>query len=144
MKERAGRCIHFTGIMNKQCKAGVTYPDGPLPCLRERVVNFPKERRGEVEKLPHSECASYTDPTPEQIEASEREFQDYTDKWSRAMVGVGEWRKAQGWSKKNRVSATGKVPCAGCGNGEIHLSMAALNGHVWGRCTTKGCVSWME
>lgn len=37
----------------------------------------------------------------------------------------------------------GVVECPVC-EGRLHVSHAAYNGHVWGKCETKGCVSWME
>lgn len=38
----------------------------------------------------------------------------------------------------------GVVLCpTGCG-GVLRLSHAGLNGHVWGQCSTNGCLSWME
>lgn len=36
----------------------------------------------------------------------------------------------------------GKIKCPKCG-GELHYSRAKTNGHVWGQCTTEGCLSWM-
>lgn len=53
---------------------------------------------------------------------------------------VGEWRT---WTKKNRVAKQEVIECPAC-KGRLHLSQAAYNGHVWGKCETKGCVSWME
>lgn len=54
---------------------------------------------------------------------------------------VREWRKD--WSKSNRVAKAEVIECPAC-KGRLHLSQAAYNGHVWGQCETKGCVSWME
>lgn len=39
---------------------------------------------------------------------------------------------------------SGSVPCPVCGTGQILYSVASCNGHVWGHCTTKGCVTWMQ
>jgi hypothetical protein len=141
-----GSCIHFTGIQHKACKLGYEYDklDRPLPCIRSYKVHFSKERSGEQEPCKHSACHDYLAPTPEQIAEHERLITEALERHAKAAGPVSEWRKAQGWSKNNRVAATGKVPCNACGKGEIHLSMAAYNGHVWGRCTTDGCVSWME
>lgn len=35
------------------------------------------------------------------------------------------------------------VECPAC-KGRLHLSIAAYNGHVHGKCETDGCVAWME
>lgn len=54
---------------------------------------------------------------------------------------VSKWRT---WTKKNRVAKQEAIECpTGCG-GKLHLSQAAYNGHVWGKCTTDGCLAWME
>lgn len=38
----------------------------------------------------------------------------------------------------------GTMPCpAGCG-GQLRYSVASVNGHMHARCSTEGCVSWME
>jgi hypothetical protein len=141
-----GTCIHFTGVQHKACKLGYVYDQlaKPLPCIHSYKKHFPKEQRGQQEPCKHTDCKDYLAPTAEQVAEADRRLKERLEYFSRAMGPVSEWRKAQGWSKKNRVSATGKVPCNACGKGEIHLSMAAYNGHVWGKCTTEGCVSWME
>ena len=38
----------------------------------------------------------------------------------------------------------GQEPCPACGTGMLSWSHSAFNGHVWGECSTEGCVSWME
>lgn len=53
---------------------------------------------------------------------------------------VKAWRT---WTKKNRVSKAEVIQCPACA-GRLHLSQAAYNGHVHGKCETEGCVSWME
>lgn len=37
----------------------------------------------------------------------------------------------------------GKLLCPVCKAGQLHWSMAS-NRHVWARCTTEGCVCWLE
>jgi len=39
---------------------------------------------------------------------------------------------------------TGSLPCSCCKTGTINYSVASVNGHIWGKCTTPNCVSWME
>lgn len=141
-----GTCVHFTGIQHKACKLGYVYDQlqKPLPCIHSHRVNWPKEKRGEQEPCNHGECKDFLAPTPEQVAAHEQEIKERLALLSKAMKPVNEWRAAQNWSKQNRRGAQGTVPCAGCGVGTIYLSMAAYNGHVHGKCTTPGCVSWME
>ncbi len=37
----------------------------------------------------------------------------------------------------------GTERCPACG-GTLHLTHSSYNGHVWGRCETTDCLSWME
>ncbi len=36
----------------------------------------------------------------------------------------------------------GKIICPECG-GDLHFRIS-LNGHVWGKCKTEGCLSWVQ
>ena len=38
--------------------------------------------------------------------------------------------------------ARGIVICPKC-NGELMYTVASINGHIWGKCKTKDCISWM-
>ena len=38
----------------------------------------------------------------------------------------------------------GIISCPVCQTGKVAFSRASSNGHVWARCTTEGCVRWME
>lgn len=145
---KPGECIHYTGCLNPRapaCKAGVNY--------REHVGGdgFGWVRRLPCFKLTDSDpaaivkCNLFQEASAEQIAAHEAEVAATIKKFMTAYSGnVRKWREQQGWSKQNKASATGTVPCESCGTGTIHLTMAACNGHVWGKCTTDSCVSWME
>lgn len=41
------------------------------------------------------------------------------------------------------VGGASQVECLVC-TGTIRYSVAAVNGHMWGRCSTPGCLVWME
>lgn len=145
---RPDSCVHYTGALNPRsptCKEGVNYRKlvgGTIDGWVTRLPCMPMELRGEGQK---AVCPKFRAPTPEEIAADKRETDEAVKKMMVAYTGkVREWREAQKWSKKNPVSATGKVSCEACGTGEIHLSMSGYNGHIWGKCTTDGCVSWME
>lgn len=59
-------------------------------------------------------------------------------KMATVMTAIAPWRK-----EKPRGKAA-VIDCpTGCG-GKLHLSQSSYNGHVHGKCTTDGCVSWME
>ncbi len=42
-----------------------------------------------------------------------------------------------------RTSTKGTVNCPICGE-DLHFTVAAFNGHVHGKCTTKDCLQWAE
>lgn len=53
-------------------------------------------------------------------------------------------KDAKGKGLKKGNGGQSELPCpSGCG-GTLRYSVASVNGHIWGSCTTKGCVSWME
>lgn len=145
---KAGVCIHYNGAINPMsdgtCEAGVNYRQlvgGDVVGWVSRLPCVPMEPRG-GEKVSCSQCRT---PTAEEIAQHEAETAAHINKLMVAYTGnVRAWRNANKWDRRNPKGATGKVPCQACGTGEIHLSMAAYNGHVHGACTTQGCVSWME
>jgi len=137
-------CIHWTGTQTKLCKEGIDFRAlvggsefgwvTRLPCIDLEAKDGAK-----------AICAKFRAPTPEEVAEDKRQTDEYSARFMVAYTGnVRAWRETQKWSKKNRVAASGTVPCEVCKTGEIHLTMAAYNGHVWGKCTTLGCVSWVE
>ena len=50
------------------------------------------------------------------------------------------WYKPQ----RNYYSGAGKMECPVCKTGTLKYSRAGYNGHVHARCSTDGCVAWME
>lgn len=43
-----------------------------------------------------------------------------------------------------RRGLVGTMPCPSCGTGIVHFSVANINGHIWGMCTSKNCLRWMQ
>ena len=138
------------------CKAGVVYLDqfGRAPHDEHSQVNgryyessgiFKRMcctdggERSEDEQ--RAMCPKWLRCTREQ---GEKRHDDLTASMNRMRLAgtvVGKWRT---WTKANRVAKQEAIECpTGCG-GKLHLSQAAYNGHVWGKCTTEGCLSWME
>lgn len=37
----------------------------------------------------------------------------------------------------------GTIECPKC-NGQLNYTRASSNGHVWGKCKTDNCLSWMQ
>ena len=48
--------------------------------------------------------------------------------------------KARGFGKGN--PGDGSVPCPAC-QGTLSYSVAGSNGHIWGKCSTAGCIRWL-
>ena len=138
------------------CKAGVVYLDqfGRAPkddpssymdgryyestAIFKRMCCTDGNERTEVEQL--ARCPKWERRTIEQ--ATERHNDIEASRARMRIVGavVRPWRT---WTKTNRVAKQEVIECPAC-KGRLHLSQAAYNGHVWGRCETDGCVNWME
>jgi hypothetical protein len=131
-------CVHFRGIQRDKCEAGV--------CLRELVggsdfgwaarlpcIEQDRERANEIVA-----CAEYRAPTAEEIAATEAEHAAAMQRMRTVLNAIAPWRKAHKGESFAEI-----VECPAC-KGRLHLSIARSNGHVHGRCATKGCVSWME
>jgi hypothetical protein len=79
--------------------------------------------------------------TREEAEKNETESEEHLQKCLAAMHAAHADAKAKGLKK----GAGGKDSCVcpACG-GKLHYSVASYNGHLWGQCDTKDCVSWMQ
>ena len=44
---------------------------------------------------------------------------------------------------KGERGIEGTIECPAC-KGTLHYSIAGTNGHMWGRCETKDCLTWMS
>lgn len=53
---------------------------------------------------------------------------------------LGRWHMPQ----ENYYVGCGKMKCPVCNEGELRYSRASYNGHVHAKCSTQGCVAWME
>lgn len=130
----ATKCRHFTGVMNGDtCKAGVKYEDFKgkgLPCI---------EREG-------MKCSCTCDLrsflTEEELDERERKTQQMSQNIGiarRAIVeAIGPDRKKQGLG--------GTIDCPVCsGKATLGFRYAGnYNGHIHAKCSTVGCVCWME
>ena len=134
----ANWCKYFTGVSNDVCKAGIKYqdvkgkpsPDNPFgvsvtwPCLRDEGG--------------HLLCEKRAWKTDEEVDKKVAESESHLQKTLTAMKIVPEIKKL--YKDKNW---NGTRECPVC-KGVLHLSHAAINGHVWGKCETADCVEWME
>lgn len=126
-------CKNYNGCYhNKSCTAGVFYREmvgGPdfgwmarMPCTPDSPLK----------KEPMAKCEKYETKTPAELIAEELEQKAFSDAVVMAISAIRE-------DGKN----TGTVSCPKCYAGQVHYSKAKLNGHIWGKCSTEGCISWM-
>lgn len=129
-RNHAQRCVHFTGVQHEVCKAGVRYDsfakNAGLPCIRLGGAR------------PGNSCDKKQLPTEEEIQKHEDEI-EATLKRFRTVAPVIEKVKKE----HKGTSWKGVEVCPVC-NGRLHMTHAAYNGHVWGKCETQGCLAWME
>lgn len=126
------RCRHFTGVQHDTCEAGVAYASvrdtsqpGPYrwPCFAKNGAT--------------TSCALVNRPTREEAEAEEAAF-----KACFARVKVARQAITDKHGKARGLG--GEMPCPnGCG-GILRYSIAGVNGHIHGSCSTADCASWME
>lgn len=141
---QAGTCKHFNGLgfgpdsKSKTCDAGVCYrslvggPDFGW------AIRIPCHRRNKTDIV----CDKYQEPTAEEIAAFEKEIEAMIAKHDREFKLLDPL--IRDFKKKHKgKSASEVLECPIC-KGKLHLSIAAVNGHVWGKCETENCVAWME
>lgn len=124
------KCKHFTGLLDDKCAAGVVYDKvrkkglRGIPCLKH------SDNGGECEKCQWK--------TEEEIQARLDEINAHTEKFKATLPiikKVKEQHKGEDWQ--------GTEDCPVC-EAPLHLRHAKINGHVWGKCETDNCVSFME
>lgn len=129
-QRRACRCVHFTGIGNNVCKAGVVYDSfergKSLPCILKM------QHLGE-----QNVCAKYEKPTAESLAKEDRA-------WDKMYGDMMKARKAITDLAGKRRGVLGKLPCPVCASGNLSYSISGYNGHIHATCSTRDCVAWME
>lgn len=114
------------------CDAGVKYDDvcnpgsGSKPCIGGHTLADPA-----------AICPKWDRKTREEGEKRADAMEASLKRMLIVMPVVAEWRAKPPRGKQEIIE------CPQC-KGRLHLSQAACNGHVWGKCETEGCVSWME
>jgi hypothetical protein len=140
-----GWCIHYRspsqGLRKPDlttCEAGVEYKSVQPqtgPTFRGQPCFLTDKGESKPDALP---CPKLRRPTPEEIAAHEQWFDARMNVMATVMQGIKPWR-----DKHRGRSHSEVVECPAC-KGRLHLSIAAYNGHIHGRCETAGCASWME
>jgi len=81
-------------------------------------------------------------PSREAVETDITEMEAQFEKVSRAMKAARDTANAAGHVRG--AGGRGSLKCPACDNGTLHYSVATDNGHLWGKCSTNGCVAWMQ
>jgi len=136
--KKPDKCIHYTGSINEVCSAGVKYHDvidktttpHSLPCIGSYNPGG-------------ATCEKCQLPTAEEIAADEAALKQRIE-------GIGKARSAivvacGGHWKKGVPGSNGVIDCPVCEKPKaLGFSRSGYNGHIHARCSTAGCVSWME
>jgi hypothetical protein len=64
------------------------------------------------------------------------------EKRSKAVDAAYKDAKEKGFKRGN--GGQGQIKCPCCESGTLHYKVSAYNGHLWGRCSTEGCVAWVS
>lgn len=117
----ARKCIHFNGVMEKVCKAGIKYED-----VREEPQDgpyrFPCLKQG-------GECSHASFLNEEQVNERVAEIEHSCNQTIIAISIIKD-------HIKKTKEQQGKVKCE-CG-GELHFTVAQVNGHIWAKCNSCG------
>ncbi len=118
-------CVHFNGIQNKECRAGLTYPR-PLPCM----APFSPD-------MIQPSCPKFEAITLEQIKKEDEEHEIRSRQIDKA-------RKAIVDATKGKRGIGGEMLCPVCEKGDLRYTVSGYNGHIHAGCTMENCVRWME
>lgn len=144
MRERT--CKHYRGCMDG-CAVGVKLADVTprhgetgwglrIPCVRD----YGPRSTLKIDTANQGTCDKYEEPTAAELAEEDAAIEAAMQRHLRVgpvVRQVKQERKGTNWR--------GVVDCPACGGTQtLHLSHAAYNGHVHGRCETDGCVAWME
>lgn len=142
-------CVHYQrrgGMPHREaCAKGIVYDDLAkvselgdwgsmlrLPCIRDHHIE--SERKGQ----PLCECPHLQWPTLAESEAHEKEMAAHMEKMMVALIAIDPIRK-----KRKGHDWNGTIECPNC-KGKLHVRHSGYNGHVWAKCETDDCVSWIE
>lgn len=137
-EERSQKCVHFTGIQHERCGAGVDYKavrDSDKSPYRWPCLTLHGEAADTT-------CDKRLLPTAAEVKAEEEKIERILKADILAFAAVDNDCKAHGLGKGH--GGQGSVACPVCKSGTITYSVAEVNGHRHARCTTAGCVRFME
>lgn len=129
-------CNHYRAMgSHTTCEAGVEYATFNGMKFHDRPCFG---HRGEQ---PPGGCDLAQFPTEAELAAEDAEDKKRWENLSKARAAIvahlgGPW-------KRGTTGAGGTIECPVCA-GALQFTRAGYNGHIHARCSTAGCVSWME
>lgn len=152
-------CIHYSGCLNDKCNSGHRYLDLARPLSSEEMTwrkknypSLPTAHTAISRRVPcganndvHT-CTDFRLPTKEQVIEYKAKSDAFIAQFMKRMVVVRPAIEADIETRNmKKRSCQGIIDCPACAAGKVHYSYAGnVNGHIHARCTTKGCVEWME
>lgn len=126
------KCRHFKGpIHNDCCDAGVNYRKLGDDSRPGYLVRLPCVVGSPLTKEPVS-CEKISLLTDDELKKIEQEITESS---------VFIFNAVQLIRKTKQQS--GHVECPKC-KSELHFSVAKSNGHIWAKCKTERCLSWIS
>lgn len=132
----ANKCEHYRGLQHDTCAAGVSHAS-VTDESGKGFERYPCFREGEC-----LACDKRHFPTPEEVAKQVADIDAHMEQTGRGVAAARFDAEARGFKKGNGGAGSVKCPC--CEGGTLHYSVAGYNGHMHGRCSTTGCVSWMQ
>lgn len=139
MRHSAKFCNHYRAMSEHEtCKAGVAY---------ETFKGMPFERRPcfrrDKNEAVRPGCEHVQFPTPEQLDAAEKEMNERFANLGKARAAIVE--SLGGPWKRGMPGSHGRIDCpVCCAAKSLNFSRSSYNGHIHAKCDTDGCVCWME
>jgi len=132
-------CVHFRSMARHQtCESGIDYTVLNGGSEYRRMYQLPCFIRPGEKPGQRLHCEHFRAPTDEEVALYKQSAEDRESLVKSVKAGIAPWRvQHQGRSHAEIVV------CPAC-KGRLHLSIAAHNGHMKGRCETGGCVNWAE
>ena len=122
------------------CKAGMDLSKIKTVAVGKRGIKWGPCIEGHTLENPEAHCPHWIRRTREMGEKRADSIARSLKMMDLVAPAVSEWHT---WTETNRVGKEEVIECPVC-KGRLHLSQAAYNGHVWGKCETKDCVAWMQ
>jgi len=132
-ERRVATCVHFNGIMNNCCRANIDYQQhtgGLVFGFASKLPCIPSDSEDVVP------CDLFQARGREFVEAQDRENKESLSRMTVARTAIVE-------ATDGERGVEGEIDCPSC-DGKLRYTVAGLNGHIWGQCSTEGCARWME